>query len=83
MFVSFQVEVSATSWSPVQRSPTDCGAPMQLRWTFFSGIHVHLNVDKLWGSLGGEMHSGLWYHVVWYVYADYAMLQPRRPQCGT
>jgi hypothetical protein len=26
--VCCQVEVSATSWSPVQRSPTDCGASL-------------------------------------------------------
>jgi len=26
--VYYQVEVSATSWSLVQRSPTDCGASL-------------------------------------------------------
>jgi hypothetical protein len=26
--VCCQVEVSATGWSPVQRSPTDCGASL-------------------------------------------------------
>jgi len=35
MYVSYvccQVEVSATSWSIVQRSPTDCGASRCVIW---------------------------------------------------
>jgi len=31
-YVCFQAEVSAKSWSLVQRSPTDCGASLCVLW---------------------------------------------------
>jgi hypothetical protein len=54
--VCCQVEVSATSWPLVQRSPTDCGASLCV-W-YRNLIYEESNINHLWFNLNTRYITG-------------------------
>ena len=68
--VCCQVEVSATSWSLVQRSPTECGVSKVWSWSLeWGGLGPHGAVEPLRKKKEFTWKYEMWAIKLWYLVA--------------